>query len=149
MHSFKKETFLVNNATEIFQLITDVKAYPEFVPWCEGIEIVSKDEEQTIAEMKINYKGFTEKYRSRIIAKQEGNNYIVTVEAISGPFKYLNNIWSIESQQHGCNVNFSIDLEFKSFFIDKMVGLLFLKATERMIDAFIQKAESLAENNSI
>lgn len=147
MHSFKKNTHLANDAVEIFQLVTDIESYPEFVPWCEGIEVISTDEEQTIAQMKINYKGFTEKYKSRITKKQEGDNYIVKVEAISGPFKYLNNVWTIEKQKEGCNVNFSIDLEFKSFLLDKMVGLLFMKATERMIEAFLQRANSLPKKN--
>ncbi|RYE05803.1 MAG: type II toxin-antitoxin system RatA family toxin [Rickettsiaceae bacterium] len=146
MHSFKKDTFLTNNAIEIYRLITDIKSYPDFVPWCEDIEIISVDEQQTIAEMKINYKGFTDKYRSRISQKQEGDNYVVTVEAISGPFKYLNNVWCIENLEQGCHVSFAIDLEFKSFLLDKMVGLLFVKTTERMIEAFLQRANSLSHN---
>ena len=40
-------------------------------------------------------------------------------------------------------VDFMIEYQFKSFFLDKVMGSLFKKATIKMLDAFELRAENL------
>ena len=143
MHSFHKQKLLPNLPSQIFDLILDVESYPKFVPWCESTEIVSKNDQEIIARMKINYKGLSEIYSSQIITKKKEENYIIEVKAIDGPFKFLNNYWTVSSENDGCKVEFQIDLEFKSFLLDKMMGLFFINAAEKMIEAFEGRALEL------
>ena len=42
-----------------------------------------------------------------------------------------------------CRVDFMIEYQFKSFFLDKVMGSLFKKATIKMLDAFEQRARTL------
>jgi ribosome-associated toxin RatA of RatAB toxin-antitoxin module len=37
----------------MFQLVTDVEKYPEFLPWCGGVEIFQSTDE--LMEAKIQY----------------------------------------------------------------------------------------------
>lgn len=140
MHSFHKERLLPNSPAQVFDLILDVESYPEFVPWCETVTVISKNQEEIIAKMKVNYKGFSETYSSRITTKRNGGRFVVEVKAVDGPFKFLNNYWTITQADNGCKIDFHIDLEFKSFLLDKMLGLFFASASERMIEAFEDKA---------
>ena len=143
MHSFHKERLLPNSPAQVFDLILDVESYPEFVPWCESVTIISKNDEEIIARMQVNYKGFTESYSSRIITRRADERLIVEVRAIDGPFKFLNNHWTITQANDGCKVDFHIDLEFKSFLLDKMLGLFFVSGAEKMIEAFESRAREL------
>ena len=145
MHSFQKSTSVTKKAISVFNLITDVESYPEFVPWCQKVKILSKDANNIVAEMLINYKGFTEKYVSNILTSEDNKKYRVEVTAISGPFKSLNNSWIIEKNDESCRVDFYISLQFKSFVLDKMIGPFFKGATEKMIQAFEAKVSSLRD----
>lgn len=145
MHSFQKSTSVAKKAATVFNLITDIESYPEFVPWCQKVQIISKDVNRTVAEMLINYKSFTEKYVSNILTSEDNNRYRVEVTAISGPFRSLNNTWIIEKNDDACHVDFYISLQFKSFVLDKMIGPFFKGATEKMIKAFEEKVSSLQD----
>ena len=145
MHSFHKQKSLPNSPLQIFDLILDVESYPKFVPWCESTAIISKNDKEIIAKMKINYKGLTEVYSSRIITKRIDESFVVEVKAIEGPFKFLNNHWTVSPVNEGCKVEFQIDLEFKSFILDKMMGLFFINAAEKMIEAFEARALELVK----
>jgi len=143
MHKIHKEKLLPNSPTQVFDLILDVESYPEFVPWCESTTIISKTDQEIIAKMKVNYKGFTESYTSRVTTNKTDKNLLVEVKAIDGPFKFLYNYWTITEENEGCKVDFQIDLEFKSFVLDKMMGLFFTNAADKMIEAFERRAKEL------
>jgi coenzyme Q-binding protein COQ10 len=149
MHSFKSEKILPNSLSQILELIMDIESYPEFVPWCKSTKIISSSNDEIIAEMEINYKGFTESYRSSITKSDVGGDMVVEVKAINGPFKFLNNKWIISSADDGTKINFSIELEFKSFILDKMMGLVFVNATEKMINSFVARAQLINDSSVV
>ena len=40
MKHVKKSVLLWYSPHEIYQLVTDVEDYPEFLPWCERVEVL-------------------------------------------------------------------------------------------------------------
>ncbi|ETO18286.1 glyceraldehyde-3-phosphate dehydrogenase [Reticulomyxa filosa] len=55
---------------------------------------------------------------------------------VSGPFKYLNNTWELKQNEKGTEINFHIDFAFKSVVLEKIIGIFFNKAAEKMASAF-------------
>jgi coenzyme Q-binding protein COQ10 len=212
------------SAKDLFELVLDVARYSEFLPWCKASEIISQDKESMVADLTIIYKGFVDKYRSRITTSvndqiyrpnlhnchpeacagsksvdseilnqvQDDDNasgaftiYSINVEAISGPFKFLRNNWKFTDQDtasspaldtsefsansafsrtsvrsadsslnssclklnefscNGCLVEFMISFEFKNPFVDKLAGLFFKNATEKMVASFEARAKEV------
>ena len=142
MHKYSNSIVLPFNARQLYEIVIDVESYPEFLPWCLSSRIVKKiDNNNFDAELKVGYKAKDEKYISRIKAEYEKK---IISKAISGPFKYLDSSWyfkNIDKKQ--CRVDFMIEYQFKSFFLDKVMGSLFKKATIKMLDAFELRAKSL------
>lgn len=143
MHNFKQIKILPYSPEALCNLVLDIELYPEFLPWCEGASIITQNEHLTIAEVAIGYSGFSDKYRSQIIPKKFDEDYIVEVEAISGPFKFLRNLWKFIKDEKGCRVEFSIEFAFKSFILDKLMSVFINKAAEKMIQAFEERAKML------
>ncbi|MFV9923317.1 MAG: SRPBCC family protein, partial [Rickettsia conorii subsp. raoultii] len=54
---------------ELFDLVWDVKSYPKFLPWCSASRIISENNQEVIAELVIQLKGFSEKYNSRVTSE--------------------------------------------------------------------------------
>ena len=142
MHKYSNSIVLPFSARQLYEIVIDVESYPEFLPWCLSSRIVKKiDDNNFDAELTVGYKAIDEKYVSRIHAEYEKK---IISKAISGPFKSLDSSWyfkNIDKKQ--CRVDFMIEYQFKSFFLDKVMGSLFKKATIKMLDAFELRAKSL------
>lgn len=143
MHSFEETRQMPFSAELIKEIVLDIEKYPEFLPWCRNVKIISQNDNEIVAEMVIEFKGFSESYCSKIIYKEEKDQYFVNVQAISGPFKQLNNLWKIKKMGQDCSeVNFYIDFELKSRILNMVIGVVFSSATEKMVSAFEQRAQS-------
>ncbi len=147
MPSFQQIKILPYLPVELFNLVLDVESYPQFLPWCQAARIISHNDNQIIAELVIQLKGFCDKYQSRIIYSQNPKDqlYSIEVEAISGPFKYLKNSWKFSRQDQGgkpvTQIEFFIDFKMKFAIVDKLVEIFFSKATNKMVDAFEKRAQ--------
>ncbi|WP_342267498.1 SRPBCC family protein [Candidatus Tisiphia endosymbiont of Empis tessellata] len=69
--------------------------------------------------------------------------YSIEVEAISGPFKYLKNLWQFSQEDTGSKIEFFIDFKMKFAIVDKLVNIFFTDATEKMVDAFEKRADTM------
>ena len=125
---------------QMFDLVADVRRYPEFLPWCVGARVISREEGELIADLTIGFKMFRETFRSRVGLERPGH---VHVEYLTGPFRYLNNHWRFAPVEGGCEVQFFVDFEFKSRLLQAVIGTVFNEAVRLMVRAFERRAMAL------
>ena len=141
MPSFENIKVLPFSDKQLYDIIINVELYPEFLPWCKDSQIINRiDENNFDANLTIGYKALDENYTSRV-----KGTYLkkITSNAISGPFKYLDSLWTFQNSGESCQVTFKLNYEFKSFLLRKVMGSLFNKASEKMFMAFESRAKSL------
>ena len=134
------------SAKKMHDLVMDIEKYPEFLPWCRQAKIVEIISDENLrADLLINFKSFFEKYRSDVKhGKTAEGVYFVDVVAIDGPFKKLVNKWEFhEIAEKKCEVKFFIEFQFNSFILEKMIGAIFERATEKMMNAFEERAQRI------
>ncbi|MDA0902024.1 MAG: type II toxin-antitoxin system RatA family toxin [Proteobacteria bacterium] len=154
MPSHKEHKILPYSAKQMLDLVMDIENYPQFLPWCLAAKIKNHvNENILIADLVISFKAFSEKYTSEVIThKISDNEYRVAVVAIEGPFKNLVNDWHFKDISHNnqpaVSIEFFIDFKFRSLILDKMIGVVFEKATNKMINAFEKRAAELYKTNS-
>lgn len=150
MPSLRKAKNMNYSPQFLFDLVLDIESYPQFLPWCAKASIISKNEHEINAELIINFQGFSSGYLSRVTFDNFENTYKIDVQAISGPFKYLINKWHFqEIDKNLCKVEFFIDFEFKTMLLNKLIGVFFAQATEKMILAFEERAKNILSKNVI
>ncbi|MCE2993334.1 MAG: type II toxin-antitoxin system RatA family toxin [Alphaproteobacteria bacterium] len=131
---------------QLYNMVVDIERYPEFIPWCSSAKIIDEAETIIIADLFITFKSFTESYRSQVtLSPPQDGLAKIDVKMISGPFKHMDNAWTFESTESGTVVKFYIDFKFKSFLLEKLIGVFFTSACEKMIDAFEARAKHLYE----
>jgi coenzyme Q-binding protein COQ10 len=142
-HSEQRQ--LPYRADQMFDLVADVRRYPEFLPWCRAARIRSSTESELVADLVIGFKGITERFTSRVALHRDDRLIVVTYE--DGPFKYLTNRWEFipTDDDTACIVDFYVDFEFRSRFLQRMIGLVFTEAVKRMVAAFETRADALYE----
>jgi coenzyme Q-binding protein COQ10 len=141
------------SAAEMFALIADVAAYPEFLPWCTAARIRSRrpqpdGSEVVEADLVISFKVFRERYGSRVTLRPAENR--IDVAYLEGPFRYLNNHWRFIPQGEAtCDVDFFVDFEFRSKALQAIIGVVFNEAMRRIVRAFEERAEHLYGKRSL
>ncbi|MEY4860206.1 MAG: hypothetical protein RLZZ235_2373, partial [Pseudomonadota bacterium] len=122
---------------QLFDMVADVARYPEFLPWCVGARVLSRDEQVLVADLTIGFRMFRETFRSRVGLNKPGHIH-VTYE--NGPFRYLNNHWRFTPVAGGTEVDFFVDFEFRSRILQVAIGVVFNEAVRLMVRAFERRA---------
>ena len=129
---------------QMFDLVADVKRYPEFLPWVLALRVRSDTETQVTADMIVGFKGLREKFSSKVDKSRPDR---IHVDYLDGPLKYLRNEWVFRpagpEQAGGCAVDFTVDFAFKNRVFEMLAGQVFGTALRRMIGAFEERAAKL------
>ena len=134
-----KETYNINaNKETIFNVITNIENYPTFLPWCIGARLTETNQISEIliqrAELVIAFKSFRERFVSNIQVNRK--KWTINIQSNNKPFKSLKGQWIIQEKGNQCEVSFEIKFEFKSIILEKIIGLVFLKAVKSIVKAF-------------
>lgn len=143
MRTFKTRRTVKHSAEAMFALVADVERYPAFVPLCRELTVRERRmqgaREVLIADMTVAYKMFSERFRSQVTLDQEGRE--ILVEYLDGPFKAMENRWRFDDLAGGgSEVDFFIAYAFKSLALDVLVGSVFDKVYQHMVQAFEARA---------
>ena len=128
------------SAEQMFDLVADVKRYPEFLPWVQAMRVRKDGPGETVADMIVGFKGLRETFTSRVEKARPGR---IAVDYVDGPLKYLRNEWRFRPEGDGCAVDFMVDFEFKNRVFEMLAGQVFGTALRRMIGAFEARAAAL------
>lgn len=126
---------------QMFDLVADVRRYPDFLPWVIALRVRDDSPTATIADMIVGFKGLRESFTSKV---EKERPHRIRVEYVDGPLKYLRNDWRFEADgQGGCRVVFCVDFQFKNRLFERLAGQVFDAALRRMIGAFEARAHTL------
>ena len=141
----KENRVVVYSAKQMYDLVSDVESYPEFLPWCAAARInsvISDSPKEVIsADLVISFKVFRERFCSEVKLNQ--NELSIQTKYLDGPFKYMNSTWNFNDCPEGCIVNFFVDFEFKNKILQSIIGIVFNEAMHRVVRAFEERAKEL------
>jgi coenzyme Q-binding protein COQ10 len=126
----------------MYAVVSDVEKYPEFLPWVVALRVLSRHADGMTAEMAVGYGGLRERYTSDVAL--DPAQHRIDVVQTKGPFKTLENHWRFTPKGEGCEVEFSIQFEFKSRLLHGVAGHAFEKVMLKMADAFEARAAALS-----
>lgn len=136
---------LPHSAQQMYDLVADVARYPEFLPWTAAARIKSRDDkgDHTVmdADLVISFKVFRERFTSRVVLWPEAKK--IDTEYLDGPFKYMKSNWAFRDVEGGCEVEFFVDFEFRNAILQKIIGVVFNEAMQRVVKAFEKRAQAL------
>lgn len=140
------EKILPYRPQQLFALVGNVDAYPEFVPWIqsmrtwnartegEGITLVD-------AQAGVGFSFLKEKFSTRV--RRDAGARQIDVALLSGPFKHLTNRWRFVEAPGGTRIEFDIDFEFKSRLLAGLLSANFHHAVDKLMACFEARARAL------
>ncbi|WP_133365332.1 type II toxin-antitoxin system RatA family toxin [Qipengyuania sediminis] len=129
------------SAEQMFDLVADVRRYPEFLPWVIATRVRSDSETEMVADMLVGFSAIREKFTSRV-AKLRPER--LSVHYVDGPLRDLDNRWTFQAiDAQTCEIDFHVAFTFKSRMFEALAGQYFDRAFRRMVEAFEQRAAAL------
>ena len=133
------------SAQQMYDLVADVGSYPAFLPWCSAARVKSVtpqgNTEVMEADLVISFKVFRERFTSRVVLMPDDKK--IDTEYLDGPFRYMKSNWAFRDVNGGCEVSFFVDFAFRNMILQRLIGVVFNDAMQRIVRAFETRAEAL------
>ena len=141
MTTIHKSALVPYSAEQMYNLVDDIPAYPEFLPWCSGSKEINRCEDEVQASLDIAHSGVHKSFTTR---NRLEKNRSIEMQLVEGPFKHLNGVWRFEPLgDAGSKVMLDLEFEFSSKLLGMTFGPLFSKIASSLVDAFIQRAQKV------
>ncbi len=151
MKTVKKSVLIWYSATQMFDLVTQVAAYPQFLPWCDHAQVLKSTADGALAEVGIAFSGIKQRFSTQnthILATNGSRS--VRMQLQDGPFSQLYGAWhfaplgSADPQDPGaCKVELELHYGFDNAALGALVGPVFDKIASSLVDAFVKRAEAV------
>jgi ribosome-associated toxin RatA of RatAB toxin-antitoxin module len=141
MPDIDKSVLVPYSAAQMYALVEDVAAYPQFLPWCAGTQIRARDPTGMDASVEIRYGGVQQSFTT--------HNTLFPTERIEmalreGPFSELSGTWRFTPlRADACKVQLSLHYAFSSALLEGLVGPVFHYIASTFVESFTKRAESL------
>jgi len=139
MAQVNRSALVMYSAAQMYALVNDVAAYPQFLPGCVGSKIVSQEGGEMVASVDVAKAGITKTFTTR-------NNLVtnerVDMRLVNGPFKSLQGGWTfIMLDEHACKISLDLDFEFSNKLAELAFGKVFNELAANMVSAFTKRAK--------
>lgn len=143
MPKIEEHRTLPYSAQQIYELVADVAAYPQFLPWTQKARLRNVRETSFEADLVLGFQFVRETFTSRVTLTPGA--YRVHAQGVGGgPFSKLVNDWQISpAGEAQCEVRFLVDFEIRNFALRRVIEPLYTQAQRQVIGAFESRAQAL------
>jgi coenzyme Q-binding protein COQ10 len=146
MPEFRTTRWVAHSAERMFDLVADVERYPEFVPFCEMLQVRGRrrdgEREVLVADMSIGYKLVRETFTSKVTLDRPALE--IRADYLDGPFRALENSWTFKPlPDEASEISFCIQYEFRSRTLAALMGAMFDRVFRTFADAFEKRADQI------
>ncbi len=141
MTQVNRSALVLHTAEQMFDLVNDVRNYPQFLPWCASTEVISEHDEELVATLNLSKGGLKYSFTTRNRLQRPDRMEIALVE---GPFSSLRGIWVFTPlSDEASKVELTMDFEFKGKLTGMAMSKVFSSVATTMVDAFVNRADQI------
>ena len=144
MKKISKSVLIWYSPEEMFDLVTAVEKYPQFLPWCDRAKVLEEDSTGMVAEVGIAFGGIHQSFTTR---NTHDPGRRVQMHLIKGPFSRLEGDWHFlpvgDGSQRACKVELKMSYGFESMALAAVVGPVFGRIAGSLVDAFVKRAQQV------
>lgn len=146
MKHVRKSVLLWYSPREMYDLVTDVEAYPQFLPWCDRAEVLEGHADGVTARIGLAYMGVRHAFTTRNVQLAPER---VAVQLVDGPFSVLEGRWLFHglsrpgAEEMACKIEFDLRYAFASKALETVVSPVFDKVADTFVDSFVRRAEDV------
>ena len=141
MRRVRRSAIVPHTAREMFELVDDVEAYPEFLPWCNDAKVQERSDDTVVATLELHRGSVSRHFTTRNTRRPYE---AIDMQLVDGPFRHLEGGWRFRDLSgEGCEVTLDLEFEFDSRLVDLVFGGYFEETLEALVDAFTGRAAAV------
>lgn len=129
------------SANAMFDLVNDVKSYPQFLPGCADSKVLEQSESSMTASVQIQKSAISQWFTTKntLIPGQK-----IDMQLVDGPFSQLTGGWTFtELDEKACKVELNLTFEFSNKLVAMAFGKVFSAIASKMVEAFVNRAKDI------
>ncbi len=134
----RRSALVDRSAEHLFDLIEAAEHYPQFLPWCTGATVVSRDDTLVSADLRMRLAGRSFEMRTRNPKRRPELHDDPPRTRSIPPFR--RRVAAQPAGADACKVAFTLDYEFDSAWVTSAAGPVFDRIANTLVDAFVQRA---------
>lgn len=143
MKKITRSALLPYSAECMFDLVNNVEAYPEFLPWCGGSDVIEATEEKMIASILIAKAGIKQQFTTENHLQRPQK---IELHLLEGPFKSLYGLWKFQTLDAcACKISLDIEFEINNSFLNAAIGVIFEQIVATLVQSFCDRAKQVYE----
>jgi ribosome-associated toxin RatA of RatAB toxin-antitoxin module len=128
-------------AAEVYGIVENIEAYPEFLPWCYATEVHERGPARTVATITVGMRAIRQSFTTEN-ANRPGEG--IDLRLIKGPFRNFAASWRFTALGgRAAKIEFSMEYEFSSRVLGKVLEPLFDHIADTMVGSFSRRADQL------
>lgn len=137
----ERSALVMYSAMDMYQLVLDVPAYPEFLLWCTHAQVHEQSTDMQLASLGVKVAGIEQQFRTR--------NTLVPGERLSlaleqGPFRSLSGAWHFRNLgADGSKVSLSLEFDFVPGLISSAFQRGFNRIADHLVQEFVRRADQV------
>ena len=156
MTTIQKSALLPYSAAQMFALVDDIAAYPQFLPWCKDARVFSRSADEVRAEIHIAHGPLNKAFST---TNRLQKDKMIEMRLADGPFQHLEGFWNFvelrpasapglalpqaSGPNPGCKISLELDFKFSNKLIEMVIGPAFNHIGNTLVDAFCQRAKQV------
>lgn len=141
MTSITRSALVMYSTEQMFDLINDVRRYPEFLQGCQTVDVFSESDDKIEAALTLSKAGIHHSFTTRNQLQRPNQIEMTLVE---GPFSQFRGVWKFQAlSAEACKVTLDMDFEMSNFITGAAVGALFKQVATTMVDSFVNRAKEI------
>lgn len=141
MVAIHKITQVPYSADEMYALVNDIEAYPEFLNWCKTAQVMNRSETHLQATVAVEVGKIKQSFSTEN-TMQPGRR--ITMQLVEGPFKFLSGCWQFDPRgEQSCDIRLDLEFEFKNKLLKMALSHTFNRIMDTMVDAFTKRAQEI------
>jgi ribosome-associated toxin RatA of RatAB toxin-antitoxin module len=140
----RRSALVLHPAMDMFRLVQDVPAYPDFLGWCVSSQVREQTPEYQVATLVVKVSGVTQSFttHNRFVPGER-----LTLSLVDGPFRHLAGEWLFEPLgSEGSKVTLVLSFDFSSKVLSSAFRRGFTHIADRLVSEFSQRADVIYGN---
>lgn len=146
MPEIRRSAILPYPAGFMYELVNDIEAYPEFLPWCGGARILRRSTDTMDASIQIRRAGIEQWFTTRNRLRPGES---IEMNLLDGPFERLQGCWRFEPlAADASKIELVLQFEMKRGLASAIIAPAFRQIANTLVDSFCARAETVDERKN-
>ncbi len=145
MTTISRSSLVLHTPDQMFDLVNDIEAYPQFLPWCKSSQILSRNGDTVTATLAISKTGLNHTFSTQNTNIQSTS---ISIKLVDGPFSHLEGLWQFKpiGDNEGTRIQLDMDFEISNRLLAMALGPVFTQISGSLVDAFCKRAQEIYGN---